>query len=188
MEIIEIFFIAIGLAMDIFAVSICKGLSMKKINWKNTIILSVSFCVFHILMLTIGYLIGGLFKDFVEQIDHWIACILLTVIGANMIKEGIIKNEDKDEEKLDLKSILVLSIATSIDALTIGVTFAFFNVNILLSNIIVGVIALLMSIIGTLIGHKFGNKLENKSEIVGGVILILIGIKILLEHLGIISF
>ena len=188
MDAIEIFFIAIGLAMDVCAVSICKGLAMKKINWKNTIILSVCFSLFHIIMLTIGYLVGGLFRDFVEQIDHWIACVLLAIIGINMIKEAITEKKEKNDDKLDLKSILVLSLATSIDALTIGVSFAFFKVNIIFADAVVGIIALIMSILGTIVGNKFGKKLENKAEILGGIILILIGIKILLEHLGVIAF
>ena len=154
----------------------------------NTILLSLCFCFFHIVMLTVGYLLGGLFREFVQQIDHWIACVLLAIIGINMIKEAIIKEEEKEEEKIDIKSTLVLSLATSIDALTIGITFAFFKIDIVLSDIILGIITFAMTILGTIIGNIFGKKLKNKAEIFGGAILILIGIKVLLEHLGIITF
>ena len=128
-------------------------------------------------MLIIGYFLGSLFSDFVEKVDHYIACVLLS-------KEAVFgKTENKD--KLDFKSMLLIGFATSIDALTIGITFAFFEVNILVASLVIGFITLVMAILGVIIGNKFGNKLENKAQVIGGVILILIGIKILLEHLGI---
>lgn len=185
MEFSEIFFIGIGLAMDAFAVAICKGLSMKKINWKYAIIIAVYFGAFQAIMPILGYLIGSTFSGLVEVIDHWVAFILLTFIGINMIKESRNNELDKRNDKIDLKTMLVLSIATSIDALAVGVTFAFFKIKILIAISIIGVITLLISLIGVVMGNKFGDKLQNKAELTGGIILIVIGLKILLEHLGI---
>ena len=188
MGIFEIILVGLGLAMDVFAVSICKGLSMKKMNWKNALIIALYFVVFHSLMPVIGYFLGTMFKGFVESVDHWIAFILLAIIGANMIKESASDEEDKRNDKVDVKTMLLLSIATSIDALAVGVTFAFFETNMLLVVPIIGLITLVLSIMGVKIGNRFGDKLQNKAELTGGIILIIIGIKILLEHLGIIAF
>ena len=188
MELFEIVFIGVGLAMDAFAVSVCKGLSMKKINWKNTIIIALYFGIFQALMPVIGYFLGNTFSDIVKKIDHWLAFILLATIGINMIKESTDDELEKRNDRVDFKTMIVLAIATSIDALAIGITFAFFKVNLLLSIAIIGIITFALSIVGVLIGNKFGDKLQNKAELTGGIILIIIGLKILLEHLGILVF
>ena len=185
MELFEIVFIGVGLSMDAFAVSVCKGLSMKKINWKNTIIIALYFGIFQALMPVIGYFLGSTFSTFVQKVDHWIAFILLAIIGGNMIKESTDDELEKRNDKVDFKTMILLAIATSIDALAVGITFAFFKVNLLLSISIIGVITFILSIIGVLIGNKFGDKLQNKAELTGGIILIIIGLKILLEHLEI---
>lgn len=185
MGIIEILLIGIGLAMDAFAVSVCKGLSMKKMDWKKAIIIAVYFGVFQAIMPTIGYLLGSAFESFITNIDHWIAFILLALIGVNMIKDSFDNEEEKINDKIDFKSMLILAIATSIDALAVGITFAFFDVNLLLAVSIIGIITFALSILGVKIGNRFGDKFQNKAEFTGGIILILIGLKILLEHLEI---
>ena len=183
MGILEIILIAIGLAMDAFAVSICKGLSMKKMNWKKAIIIGVYFGLFQGLMPVVGYFLGVSFESLVTKIDHWIAFGLLVFIGTNMLKEAFGNASENCNDNVDFKTMVVLAIATSIDALTVGITFSFLKVNILLSIFIIGIITFLICVIGVKIGNKFGNKYEVKAKIAGGVILILMGIKILLEHL-----
>ena len=185
MELFEIIVIAIGLAMDAFAVSVCKGLSMKKIDWKKAIIIAVYFGAFQALMPVLGYFLGSSFSAFVQKVDHWIAFILLSIIGVNMIKESTDDEVEKRNDNVDFKTMVVLAIATSIDALAVGVTFAFFEVNILLAISIIGMITFILSILGVIIGNKFGDKFQNRAELAGGIILIIIGLKILLEHLGI---
>ena len=185
MELFEIIVIAIGLAMDAFAVSVCKGLSMKKIDWKKAIIIAVYFGIFQALMPVLGYFLGSSFSAFVQKVDHWIAFILLSIIGVNMIKESTDDEVEKRNDNVDFKTMVVLAIATSIDALAVGVTFAFFEVNILIAISIIGIITFILSIFGVIIGNKFGDKFQNKAEFAGGIILIIIGLKILLEHLGI---
>ena len=188
MGIVEITLLGIGLAMDAFAVSICKGLSMKKMNWKNTIIIALYFGIFQALMPVIGYFLGTTFEGLVTKFDHWIAFALLLAIGGSMIKEAFSKDEENKNDKVDFKTMSVLALATSIDALTVGITFAFFEVNVLLAVTIIGLITFIISIIGVKIGNRFGDKYQSKAELMGGIILILLGIKILLEHLNIISF
>lgn len=187
MGILEILLIAIGLAMDAFAVSICKGLSMKKMNWKKAIIVAGYFGVFQGLMPIIGYLLGATFESLVSQIDHWIGFILLSFIGINMIKDGISSEIDNYNDCVNFKTMIVLAVATSIDALVVGITFAFLNTNIIMASLIITVITFIICVIGVKIGNKFGNKYEKKAEIAGGAILIIIGIKILLEHLNLFS-
>ncbi len=183
MGIIEIILIAVGLAMDAFAVSICKGLSMPKMDWKKAGIIGLYFGGFQALMPTIGYFLGVGFEDKIKSIDHWIALILLSIIGINMIREAF-SNEEEADDKIVFKTMIVLAIATSIDALTVGVTFAFLSVNIWFSIVVIGIITYVMSMIGVKIGNVFGDKYKFKAEITGGVILILLGINVLLEHLG----
>lgn len=185
MGIIDLILIGLGLAMDCFAVSICKGLSMKKLEWKKAIIIGLYFGIFQGGMPVIGYFLGSTFESFVTSVDHWITFILLSLIGGNMIKESFDSEDDKKNDSVDFKTMLILAIATSIDALAIGITFAFLEVNIILAVLIIGIISFIMPIIGVKIGNKFGDKYQNKAEFSGGVILILIGLKILLEHLGI---
>lgn len=182
----ELTLVGVGLAMDAFAVSVCKGLSMKKINWKSAIIIALYFGAFQALMPVIGYLLGAAFSNAVENIDHWIAFILLSAIGINMIKESTDDELDKRNDRVDFKTMIVLAIATSIDALAIGVTFSFLKTNIILAITIIGTVTFILSLAGVVIGNKFGDKLQNKAELLGGIVLIGIGIKILLEHLSII--
>ena len=183
---IEILLISIGLAMDAFAVSICKGLSIKKMNWKNAIIIGLYFGIFQAGMPILGYFLGSTFERFITNIDHWIAFSLLTGIGFDMLKEAFSKESENSNDKVDFKTMIILSIATSIDALAVGITFACLKTKIIVPAITIGIITFLMSVIGVKIGNKFGDKYERKAEIMGGVILILLGIKILLGHLGII--
>src|SRR5574344_1680593 len=184
MTIWEIALIGIGLAMDAFAVSICKGLAMKKMNIKNAIIIALYFGIFQAVMPLLGYLLGLRFADAIKNVDHWIAFILLLAIGLNMIKEAIKPSDEKMDDSIDMKTMLILAIATSIDALAVGITFAFLQVNIWISITIIGIITFVISLVGVKLGNIFEGKLKNKAEILGGVILILIGLKILLEHLG----
>lgn len=183
--IIELIILSIGLAMDAFAVSICKGLAMSKMNWKKAGIIGVYFGIFQALMPLIGYLLGISFQEQITNIDHWIAFILLAIIGINMIKEAISKDDDKQNDSIKFKDMLILAIATSIDALAIGITFAFLKVNIWLAISLIGIITFIISIAGVKIGNIFGDKYEKKAELAGGIILILLGVKILLEHLNV---
>lgn len=186
MNLAEISLIAIGLAMDAFAVAICKGLSMKKIKLKYIIKIALYFGLFQGVMPALGYFLGNSFEVFVSKIDHWIAFLLLGIIGGNMIKEAFCKCNEEVNDKLDFKTMLPLAVATSIDALTVGITFAFLKVNILISCLMIGVITFILSMIGVKMGNKFGDKYEKKAEFIGGIILIVMGTKILLEHLSII--
>jgi len=185
---IEILLISIGLAMDAFAVSVCKGLAMKKMSWKKAIIIGLYFGIFQAVMPVIGYFLGTTFERFITNVDHWVAFILLVGIGINMVKEAFDKESENRNDNVDVKTMLVLSIATSIDALAIGITFACLKIHIVMPVITIGLITFIISVIGVKIGNRFGDKYGKKAEIMGGVILILLGIKILLEHLGIINF
>lgn len=189
MEIIEILLLGISLSMDAFAVSVCKGLSMKEINWKKAIIIGLYFGIFQALMPVIGYILGSTFESLVTNIDHWIAFVLLVLIGGNMIREALSKEEnDNYNDDVDFKTMSILAIATSIDALAIGITFAFLNVNVSFAVTLIGITTFIISLIGVKLGNKFGSNYKSKAGIAGGIVLILIGIKILLEHLGIIAF
>ena len=170
---LEILLIAIGLAMDAFAVSICKGLSMKKMNWKKAIIVGLYFGTFQALMPVIGYLLGTSFESLVTKVDHWMAFGLLVFIGLNMLKEAFSNDSENCNDDVDFKTMIVLAIATSIDALAVGITFAFLNVNLLVSTLIIGIVTFIVCVIGVKIGNRFGDKYERKAEVVGGLILIL---------------
>ena len=185
MGIVEIILIAVGLAMDACAVSVCKGLSMKKISLNKCIIVGGYFGIFQGVMPIIGYILGISFQEIITKVDHWVAFILLGVIGLNMIKDSFSKETDNLNEMTNFKTMFPLSVATSIDALAIGITFAFLKVNIILAAIIITTTTFLISLIGVIIGNKVGNKFEKKAEFFGGLILIIIGLKILLEHLNI---
>lgn len=226
MGLLELFILAIGLSMDAFAVSICKGLALPKINLKSAGIVGLWFGAFQALMPLIGYLLGVNFRSYIVSIDHWIAFVLLALIGANMIKEALSDDDEEEEaeirnlkrgpeegtigvcsldscsisptgqvalsradnrikEILGFKTMFLLAVATSIDALAMGVTFAFLNVNIIPAISFIGVVTFTCSAIGVKIGNVFGLKYKSKAEIAGGVILILLGCKILIEHLGI---
>ena len=186
MGIIELIILSVGLAMDAFAVAICKGLSMSKMSWKKACIVGAYFGIFQAGMPFIGYLLGINFQAKITNIDHWIAFILLGVIGINMIKEAISNKEEKSNDSIKFKDMLILAVATSIDALAVGITFAFLKVNIWLAISLIGVITFIISVLGVKIGNIFGDKYEKKAEFAGGLILILLGVKILLEHLGIV--
>ncbi len=187
----ELFLIAVGLSMDAFAVSICKGLKMQRFNVRHAGVIALAFGGFQALMPVIGWFLGKQFESYITGIDHWIAFALLAVIGGKMAVESFKKEEEdssKENEKLDVKELLVLAVATSIDALAVGITFAFLQVSIVPAVSLIGVITFVLSAVGVFIGHKFGAKFKSKAELAGGIILILIGLKILLEHLGVISF
>ena len=183
MSIIELFILALGLSMDAFAVSICKGLSVPKLQVKHCLICGVYFGGFQALMPTIGWLLGIRFQSLITNIDHWIAFVLLAVIGANMIKESISKEEECPDASFGLKTMLTLAVATSIDALAVGVTFAFLDVTIGPAVLLIGATTFVCSAVGVKIGNVFGNRFEAKAEFLGGLVLIVIGLKILIEHL-----
>lgn len=181
----ELIIISLGLSMDAFAVAICKGLNMRKIDYGQTALIALFFGGFQALMPFIGWLLGKQFESYITSIDHWIAFALLGFIGGKMIYESF-KNDDDalaDVSKPDLRELTVLAIATSIDALAVGITFAFLKADIKISVLLIGVITFLLSAVGVFIGHKFGEKYKNKAELAGGIILVLIGLKILAEHL-----
>lgn len=184
---IELILTSISLSIDAFAVSICKGLSNNKFNIKNSLIIGTYFGLFQGIMPLIGYLIGTTFTDIIISIDHYIAFILLGIIGINMVKEGLSKNIEIINDKIDFKTMIALAIATSIDALAVGITFAFLKVNVITTIILITIITFIMSILGYKLGNKVGSKYQKKSQIIGGIILIIIGTKILLEHLNIIK-
>lgn len=186
LKLIDIILLGVSLAMDATAVSICKGLSMKKLDKEKTITIALYFGTFQAIMPIIGYLLGISFKEVVESIDHWIAFFLLAVIGINMIRESLSKESESLNDLIDFKTMTPLAIATSIDALAVGITFAFLRVNIIEAVTIIGIITIFLSMIGVFIGNEFGNKYGKIAETVGGIVLIGIGLKILLEHLNII--
>lgn len=184
MNALDILLISIGMAMDSFAVSVCKGLSIKKAGIPEGVKCGIYFGGFQALMPVIGYYLGRLFADLIVKIDHWIAFSLLLFIGLSMIKES--RETEKVDDKMDVKTMLILAVATSIDALSIGVTLAFINVNIWVVVTSIGVVTFFFSLVGVLIGRRVGSMLGNKAKIIGGLILIYLGTKILLEHLGVI--
>ena len=186
MGIIELLLIAIGLSMDAFAVSVCKGLAMKKVTVKELCIVGLWFGGFQALMPAIGHLLGSAFEKYITPIDHWVAFVLLVFIGANMIKEALSKDEEEADDSLGFRTMLIMAIATSIDALAVGITFAFLieTISYLIFAIsAIGVTTFLLSSLGVKIGNIFGVKYKSKAELAGGIILILIGVKILVEHL-----
>ncbi|MDO5799994.1 MAG: manganese efflux pump MntP family protein [Eubacteriales bacterium] len=190
---IELFLLGIGLAMDAFAVSVCKGLGMRRLNKKQALIIGLYFGGFQALMPLIGWLIGSQFQKYITSIDHWIAFILLGFIGGKMMIEAIREwNEEETVEvmdaPLDHKNMFVLAVATSIDALAVGITFAFLDTPIIEAITIIGITTMVISIIGVVVGNFFGSRYKSKAEFIGGLILVLLGLKILLEHLGILVF
>ncbi len=189
MGLLELFILAVGLSMDAFAVSVCKGLSTQKLKAKHYLIIGAWFGGFQALMPPIGYFLGSTFEKYITSIDHWVAFVLLLLIGGNMIREGCSKEEEKANDSFSFKTMIVLAIATSIDALAVGITFALLpDVNIVAAVSFIGITTFVISAIGLKVGNIFGLKYKSKAEIAGGVILILIGTKILLEHLGVINF
>lgn len=184
MSLAELFIIAVGLSMDAFAVSVCKGLAMNRMNWKHAGIIGLYFGGFQALMPLLGYLLGVNFKNAIASIDHWIAFVLLSFIGINMIREALSKEEDEcPTDDISVQTMTMLAVATSIDALAIGVTFAFLNVQIVPAISFIGITTFTLSIIGVKIGNVFGTRYKSKAELAGGLILVGMGIKILVEHL-----
>ncbi len=188
MTVLELVILAVGLSMDAFAVAVCKGLAIGRIQIKHAAIVGLWFGGFQALMPLIGYLLGSRFAAYIAAVDHWIAMILLTLIGANMIRESLDRNPEHVNPSLGFRTMLIMAVATSIDALAVGVTFAFLDVRILPAILSIGLITFCLSALGVKIGSIFGTKYKSKAECLGGVILILLGIKILLEHLGYLPF
>ena len=193
MGFIELFLIGVGLSVDAFAVSICQGLSMTKIKWGHALTVGLYFGGFQALMPFTGWMLGSQFAGRIQQYDHWVAFVLLVLIGGNMIREALSGEEDEAEDAaigagLDHKKLFLMAIATSIDALAVGVTFAFLDIAILPAIGIIGTTTFFISVAGVAVGCWFGARYKKRAEITGGVILVLLGVKILLEHLGVIGF
>ena len=189
MGLLELFILAVGLSMDAFAVSVCKGLSVQKIEPKHYLCVGAWFGGFQALMPAIGYLLGSTFEQYITSVDHWVAFVLLCFIGGNMIKESREAEEDETDGSFGFKTMFLMAVATSIDALAVGITFALLpDVNIVAAVSFIGVTTFLLSAVGLKVGNVFGLKYKSKAELAGGVILVLIGTKILLEHLGVINF
>ena len=188
MTFVELLLTAIGLSMDAFSVSICKGLTTKRFSWRMALLCGRWFGFFQALMPVIGYYLGDQFQGLIKDFAYWIAFGLLFLIGANMIREALSKKEESANGDLDVKTMFLLAIATSIDALAVGVSFACIQVKLWSSVLIIGITTFLFSVLGVKIGNVFGSKYEKSAGVVGGIILILIGLKILLEHLGFLAF
>lgn len=183
MDLLSLFLIAVGLSMDAFAVSVCKGLATPKYKLKYSMICGAWFGGFQALMPAVGYLLGVNFKKYITAIDHWIAFVLLALIGFNMIREALKNDDEGADPSFTAKSMSLLAVATSIDALAIGITFAFLDVNIVAAVLFIGVCTFVISATGVKIGSAFGTRFKSKAEIAGGVILIILGLRILVEHL-----
>ena len=193
MGFVELFLIAVSLSMDAFAVSVCKGLCMKQLDVRQAVVIALFFGGFQALMPLVGWALGTQFEALITPVDHWIAFVLLGVIGGKMLWDAFHEDDPEDlacpaNGKLDLRELVMMSIATSIDALAVGITFAFLRVDIAVSVGLIGITTFALSIVGVAVGHRFGAKYEKPATIVGGIVLILIGLKILLEHLGFIAF
>ena len=187
MGMMELFLIAVGLSMDAFAVSVCKGLSVSKTNYKYALCVGAYFGGFQALMPLLGFLLGRQFESLITSVDHWIAFVLLAIIGVNMIRESFKEEEEELNASFTFRTMLPLALATSIDALAMGVTFAFLRVDIVPAVLFIGVITFVLSAVGLKAGNVFGVKYKARAELFGGVVLVLMGLKILLEHLGILG-
>ena len=193
MGFVELFLIAVSLSMDAFAVSVCKGLCMKRLDVRQALVIALFFGGFQALMPLVGWALGTQFEALITPVDHWIAFVLLGIIGGKMLWDAFHEDDPEDlacptDGKLDLRELVMMAIATSIDALAVGITFAFLRVDIAVSVGLIGVTTFVLSIVGVAVGHRFGAKYEKPATIVGGIVLILIGLKIMLEHLGLIAF
>ena len=184
---IELILLAVALSMDAFAVAVCKGLALKKVNVGQMALVGLWFGGFQALMPVIGFGLGAQFRDAIASVDHWIAFGLLAIIGIGMIREAVSGPDESESASLSVKNMFLLAVATSIDALAVGVSFAFLNVQILFAASLIGVITFLLSAVGVKVGSVFGGKYQSRAELAGGVLLILLGTKILLEHLGILG-
>ena len=187
---VELILIAVGLSMDAFAVALCKGLSLQKVRMRDVVLIAAFFGGFQAFMPFIGWLLGSRFEKYIQAFDHWVAFLLLLFIGGKMIVEAFQKTEEQQRplSKVDIRELFVLAIATSIDALAVGITFAFLSMPVAPSVLAIGVITFVLSLIGVWVGHVFGMKYKRRAELFGGIVLVFIGAKILLEHLEIISF
>ena len=184
----ELLLLAVALSMDALAVSICKGMSIRTLKVRHALIVGLWFGAFQAIMPTLGYLLASNFADLITSVDHWDAFALLVLIGGNMIREALSKEEEKVDASLSFLSMLLLALATSIDAMAVGFTFAFLQVKILPAVLLIGACTFCISAVGVKIGNVFGSRFKSTAELIGGIVLILIGIKILLEHLGVLSF
>ena len=187
MSLIELFLIAVGLSVDAFAVSVCKGLSVRKAEPRHSLIVGAYFGGFQALMPALGYVLGRQFESLITSVDHWIAFVLLGIIGGNMIREALKGEQEELDDSFTFRTMLPLAIATSIDALAMGVTFAFLQVQIVPAVLFIGVTTFVLSAVGLKVGNVFGAKYKSRAELFGGVVLVLMGVKILLEHLGILG-
>lgn len=185
---IELAGTAVALAMDAFAVAMCRGLEMKKLNVRHLFLIALMFGLFQTIMPLIGWAVSVQFKKYIEPVDHWIAFGLLVFIGVKMIVEAFKGDEEQNCEKLNFKMLLLMSVATSIDALVVGITFVATKTNVWIGCSVIGVVTFVLSAFGVLLGNKVGNRFSSKAEVFGGAVLILIGVKIVLEHLGVIAF
>lgn len=193
MGFVELLLVGVGLSMDAFAVSVCKGLCMKRLNMRQALVIALFFGGFQALMPLIGWALGTQFEQFITPVDHWIAFGLLLIIGAKMLWDSFHGDDDEQlscavDGRLDLRELTMMAVATSIDALAVGITFAFLRVDIVASVVVIGVTTFALSLVGVAVGHRFGARYEKTATIAGGVVLILIGLKILLEHLEILAF
>ena len=197
MGFVELFLIGVGLSMDACAVAICKGLAMKRVNYRHALVIALFFGGFQALMPLVGWALGTQFQQFIAPVDHWIAFVLLAFLGGKMLWEAF-HDDDGPEgaetgaagapEKLDLRELVLMAVATSIDALAVGITFAFLQVDIVPAVALIGATTFVLSFAGVVVGNQFGARFEKPATVVGGVVLVLIGVKILLEHLGVIAF
>lgn len=191
MGILELFLIGIGLSMDAFAVAVCQGLCMQRMNWRHAAVIALFFGGFQALMPFLGWVLGSQFSGYIQNFDHWIAFLLLCLIGINMIREALSPEEDETacavNYRLDYRRLLLMAVATSIDALAVGVTFAFLKVKIVPAISLIGCTTFCLSLAGVAVGNFFGVRFKSRAEFTGGVILVLLGLKILLEHLGILK-
>ena len=185
MGFLELFLTGVGLSADAFAAALCQGLHMKRLDWKRALVVGLFFGGFQALMPLIGYLLGTQFESFITSVDHWIAFVLLSFIGGNMIREALSHEEEKLDDSFSFKTMMTLAVATSIDALAMGVTFAFLRVNIVSAVLLIGATTFILSAAGLKVGNVFGAKYKSRAELFGGVVLVLMGLKILLEHLGV---
>lgn len=188
MGVFELAMIGVGLSMDAFAVSLCKGMECRRLTGKRALLIALFFGVFQAVMPLIGWALGRQFEQYIVQFDHWIAFVLLSLIGGKMALEALRGEEccTRCDRPLNIRDLALLAVATSIDALAVGVSFAFFQMDILPSAALIGLITFVICLAGTIIGHRFGARFKSKAELAGGVVLILIGLKILLEHTGVI--
>ncbi len=197
MGFVELFLIGVGLSMDACAVAICKGLAMRKVNYRHALVIALFFGGFQALMPLVGWALGTQFQQFIAPVDHWIAFVLLAFLGGKMLWEAFHDDDGPEgaetgaagaSEKLDLRELVLMAVATSIDALAVGITFAFLQVDIVPAVALIGATTFVLSFAGVVVGNQFGARFEKPATVVGGVVLVLIGVKILLEHLGVIAF